>query len=66
MTLQFTSAQTKNLPGILTLQQENLVQNRSLENIQKEGFVTVVHSLHNLKKSVVLILIVLLWMKTIR
>ena len=50
MTLQFTSAQTKNLPGILTLQQENLVQNRSLENIQKEGFVTVVHSLHNLKK----------------
>jgi len=50
MTLQFTSAQTKNLPDILTLQQENLVQNRSLENIQKEGFVTVVHSLHNLKK----------------
>ena len=50
MTLQFTSAQTKNLSGILTLQQENLVQNRSLENIQKEGFVTVVHSLHNLKK----------------
>ena len=50
MTLKFTSAQTKNLSGILTLQQENLVQNRSLENIQKEGFVTVVHSLHNLKK----------------
>tara|TARA_B110000967_G_C18378111_1_gene313907 strand:+ start:341 stop:472 length:132 start_codon:yes stop_codon:yes gene_type:complete len=42
------------------LQQENLPQNRSLENIQKEGFVTAVHSLHNLKKSVVLIPIVLL------
>ena len=50
MTLQFTSAQTKNIPNILTLQQESLVQNRSLENIQKEGFVTVVHSLNNLKK----------------
>lgn len=50
MTLQFTSAQTENLSGILTLQQENRIQNRSLENIQKEGFVTVVHSLQNLKK----------------
>ena len=48
--IQFTSARKKNLPDILTLQQENLVQNRSLENIQKEGFVTVVHSLQNLKK----------------
>ena len=42
MTLQFTLAQTINLPGILTLQQENLAQSRSLGNIQKEGFVTVV------------------------
>jgi len=50
MTLQFTSAKTINLPGILTLHQENLAQNHSLEKIQKEGFGTVVHSLHNLKK----------------
>ena len=60
MTLKFTSAQAKNLPDILALQQENLAQNRSLENIQKEGFVTVVHSLQNLRKSVFLIPIVLL------
>ena len=50
MTLQFTSAQKENLSGILTLQQENLVQNRSLEDIQKEGFVTVVHSMRSLKE----------------
>ena len=50
MTLQFTSAQAKNLADILSLQQENLVQKRSLEDIRKEGFVTVVHSLQSLKK----------------
>ena len=50
MTLQFTSAQAKNLADILSLQQENLVQKRSLEDIRKEGFVKVVHSLHSLKK----------------
>ena len=50
MTLQFTSAQAKNLADILSLQQDNLAQRRSLEDIQKEGFVTVVHSLHSLKK----------------
>ena len=50
MTLQFTSAKTENLSGILSLQQENLAQNRSLEDIQKEGFVTVVHSMRSLKK----------------
>ena len=55
MTLQFTSAQKENLSGILTLQQENLVQNRSLEDIQKEGFVTVVHSMRKAKECIELL-----------
>lgn len=50
MKLHFKSAQVENLNSILTLQGENLSQGRPLEDIQKEGFVTVVHTLENLKK----------------
>ena len=34
--IQFTSAQTENLSGILTLQQENRIQNRSLETLDPQ------------------------------
>ena len=46
-----TTADTKNdLEGILTLQKANLAQGLTLEEIQSQGFVTVIHNYDQLKK----------------
>ena len=50
MEVHFKSAQSEHLKGILSLQQENLSRALSHEEVEKEGFVTVSHTLQNLKK----------------
>jgi predicted GNAT superfamily acetyltransferase len=47
----YTTAQTDNdLQQIIGLQQKNLVQNLQQQEIQEQGFVTVVHRFDDLKK----------------
>ncbi|MGC4103955.1 GNAT family N-acetyltransferase [Ferruginibacter sp.] len=48
--LVYTTAQTTDLQGIIELQQKNLAIHLTPEAISTQGFVTVVHSLHDLKK----------------
>ena len=51
MDYHFRKAQnSEDFKGIIALQQANLLQNLSLETIQKEGFVRVCHSLEDLTK----------------
>lgn len=45
-----TAQNSEDFKGIIALQQANLLQNLSLETIQKEGFVRVCHSLGDLTK----------------
>jgi len=45
-----TSKSINDLAGIIELQKNNLPSNLTPEEIAREGFVTVVHSLENLKK----------------
>jgi len=45
-----TSKSIEDLAGIIELQKENLPSNLTKEEIFREGFVTVVHSLEDLKK----------------
>jgi predicted GNAT superfamily acetyltransferase len=47
----YTTSKTKeDLLGIMDLQQKNLAVNLAKDEISKEGFVTVVHSLNDLEK----------------
>ncbi len=45
-----TSKSIEDLAGIIELQKKNLPSNLTKEEISREGFVTVVHSLEDLKK----------------
>jgi len=45
-----TSKSEKDLPGIIELQKNNLPANLTQEEISNQGFVTVIHSLTDLKK----------------
>lgn len=48
MSLTYTIATPQDLPGILSLQRENLAVNLSSAEVREQGFVTVVHTLTSL------------------
>jgi hypothetical protein len=50
MELKYTKAKDANLQGILSLQQANLKQHLSLEEVASHGFVTVVHDMDLMKR----------------
>lgn len=51
--LSFRTSSEKDLAGIIDLQQQNLRQNLTANEIQSQGFVTVSHSLEDLQKMAV-------------
>ena len=50
MVIYTTSQTTADLEGIIALQQKNLARNLDAQEIQEQGFVTVVHSLADLEQ----------------
>ena len=50
MIIYTTSATEKELLGILALQKANLAAGLTIDEIQSQGFVTVMHSYEQLKK----------------
>jgi hypothetical protein len=50
MELKYTKAKDANLQGILFLQQANLKQHLSPEEVASQGFVTVVHDMDLMKR----------------